>query len=85
MATTATTATKCNHHAVGTAERNCGDYPIEILRADNDGSDVCRSSFEAFSFCPYCGIDVQREAETVEKRIQKKWDEVDASFRSRHS
>lgn len=61
---------ECNH-AVGTATV---EYQLDILHADNDGSEPHQDSFSPFAFCPYCGADVSAEADELAQRIADHWE-----------
>lgn len=71
---------ECNH-AVGTATV---EYSVDMLLADDNGGGASEYSFEAFNYCPYCGENVDAEANLVAERIRKHWEKFWVGYGEQH-
>jgi hypothetical protein len=68
-------------HAVG---EGCVDYWEKIISVSNGGDGVAEHTFYPFQFCPHCGKDVSEEAQLVEDKIAKHWDEFWKWYATQH-
>lgn len=71
-------ANSCDH-AIGTAKI---EYSREVVHVSDDANDA--DWFSAYEFCPYCGKNIETEAQTFRDAVFKHWQAFWAGYQAQH-